>query len=190
MSKSKNRNSNPSIQMPAGPNSDAQGRTTLDPTLNVKGILHASERRQDDLRRSEFRGIRREMYLHQYYGKQLSKKESKRIDAIRQVDVGAVASSAAVQASQQGALAGTVTATAEAARVALRSETDPLRKDIAELRQVQYETAGGKQQVTETREKSSNWGLWLGLAVAAFVGFNGLMLTLTGIIVTLVLTKR
>lgn len=48
---------------------------------------------------------------------------------------------------------------------------------------------GASEQTTENRAHSSNTALWVGLAVAAFVGFNGLVLTALGIAVTFVLTR-
>lgn len=49
---------------------------------------------------------------------------------------------------------------------------------------------GASEQTTERRANSGSWGLWVGIAVAAFVGFNGLLLTAVGIVATYMLTRQ
>lgn len=171
----------------------------VDPTRNVIDLVDVNVRRIDDLRELESRHVREVWDLRAGYDERLRKAEAARIDAIRKVDVDAVAAAAVVQASGAATLASTVGATAEASRatmaaaasaaaIALRAETDPLRKDIAELRQVQYETAGGKQQVVEGQASSAHWGLWIGLGIAGLAAFSTVTLGIVGIIVTLLLT--
>jgi len=48
---------------------------------------------------------------------------------------------------------------------------------------------GGQEIVAAKQASSSNMGLWTGVAIAAFVGFNGLILTIVGIGITYMLTK-
>lgn len=180
-----------------GPGVDAAGRPVVDPSRNVLDKVDSEVRRIDDLREQAENHVREMMELRDVHFERLRVAEAARIDAIRGVDQGTVAATAVVQATQVSTVAATLATTAEAMRsqvaatatanaLALRSETDPLRKDIADLRQVQYETAGGKQQtateLTTSTARSGSWGLWVGIAVAvvlggisSFVGFIGLV---------------
>jgi len=144
-----------------------------DPTSNVLNLVDAAIRRQDDLRKSDHDHMRETVRMQadfeetmrntvQKYQEKLDNAESKRIDAIRMVDVSAVAAAATVQETRAGTLAGqvaqsadamrvTVAATAQAAQEGLTRALDPIQKDIAELRKAQYEAMGQKAQVIETR---------------------------------------
>jgi len=160
-----------------GPGVDAQGTPVLDPTKNVLDLVNAAIKRQDDLRLAEFRRQddlriqetehRKEMEgLRWKYDTELRAKETERIDSIRAVDVAAVQRAAEVQATQAGALANQVVATADAFRVSLAAALEPIIKDIADLRKTQYEQAGQRAQVVETRdvrgESRLNYGAVLG----------------------------
>lgn len=145
----------------------------IDPTTNVRGLVDEAVRRQDDLRKSDHDHMRETVRMQaafeetmritvQKYQEKLDNAESKRIDAIRQVDVSAVAAAAAVQETRANTLAGqvalsadamraTVAATAQAAQEGLTRALDPIQKDIADLRRAQYEAQGQKSQVIETR---------------------------------------
>lgn len=202
----------PAVQMPAGPAADAQGRTVIDPTDNVRALLVFAADRQDSLRTAEARyqnalrmaessHVREVIAIRVEHSSELRRAESERLNAIREVDVRAVAANTAVAETRAGTLAaqvatsaetlrGQVAAAATAQTVALKAETDPFRKDIAELRQVQYETAGGKQQVVEGRATGGSIGLWIGLAVAGVslvIGFGSLILGVAAILITILL---
>jgi hypothetical protein len=189
-----------STRQPPGPSTDSEGRTAIDPTKNVLDLVDRIIQRQDDLRESDHTHIRETVRMQALFDQKLREveasyedklrlAESKRIDAIRAVDVGAVATANAAAEARAGTLAAQVQSAATAQVVSLKAETDPIRKDIGDLRQSQWTLAGGREQVVETREKSSNWGLWAGIAVAVFVGFNGLLLTAVGVVVTIMLTR-
>jgi hypothetical protein len=183
---------------PPGPGVDASGQAVIDPTKNVLDLVRAETKRQDDLREADSRHTREIIALHAQHEADLRKAEAKRLNAIRSVDVQAVASAASVQLSQAEAIAKQVSDTAEAARQAmaaaatanatsLRAEIAPLQKDIADLRQSQYEGVGAKTQVTEGQARSGTVGLWVGVGVAALFGLLSLLFSAAGLVV--VLTK-
>lgn len=134
-----------------------------DPTENVKKLVDAAMQRQDDLRVMESRHIRELMDRDRQSAAALRTAETQRIDAIRAVDVGAVNRAAEVAATQAGALAAQLIATAEASRVqvaaaasasvtSLAAALEPIQKDIRDLRDAQSRGQGGKEQVVETRD--------------------------------------
>lgn len=148
-------------------------RIPPDPTKNVMDLVQAANQRQDDLRRLHSEALRREMELRAAFDEKLRQAESARIDAIRAVDAAQVQRAAEVQAAQALALAGQVSAQAEAMRsqvaaAAVSSEAkltaalEPIKKDVADLRRSQYETAGGKTQVVESRATTGETRLNLG----------------------------
>ena len=160
--------------MEPGEGVDAGGNPVIDPTKNVLDLVEAAIRRQDDLRSAEASSLRREMLLRADYDEKLRQAESARIDAIRSVDVGAVNRAAEVQATQAGALAAQVLATADAFRVSLAAALEPIQKDIRDLRDAQSRTVGGKDQTGETR-----------LNLGALLGGISVIIALTGLIVIL-----
>jgi len=190
---------------------DAQGRVVIDPTLNVIALHEAGMQRQDDLRKSENRRIRERVHmeariagLRAEHSKEIRKAEAARLDAIRGVDQAAVTASASAAETRAATLAAQVAnsadamrtqvaATAQAAQENLTRALDPIQKDIGELRQVQYTTAGSKAEVAETRTETharvSNVGMWIGLAVAIVVGFSTLILSTAAIAVAWLLTQ-
>lgn len=93
-----------------------------------------------------------------------------------------------VQYKQQGERAQAIESRGDTRDAA--AEMKPIIDAIEKLTLAQALTAGGKAQVVESRAKQSSLGLWLGLGVAAVVGFNGLVLTLVGIVVTIVIFKK
>ena len=62
----------------------------IDPTANVLLFAAEKDRRQNDLRESESKALRREMKLRAHYDAKLRKQERNRLDAIRLVDQGNV----------------------------------------------------------------------------------------------------
>ena len=122
--------------------------------------------------------MRREMENRDAHTKELRLAEAARLDAIRDVDAAAVASAAAVQATAAAALAAQVTASAEAVRTQVAATAAaaatatttasaaqaasqaqalaPIQEALAGLQRFQYEFAGGKAQVVETRDATAD----------------------------------
>lgn len=188
---------------PPGPGIDSSGQTVQDPTKNVMKIVKEAVRRQDDLRKTQFKSIRREIHLEvqqfhreltdfKSYMKKINRTETKRINAIRKVDTDNVALANTAAENRATTLASQQVNQATASNIALKAETDPIRKDITDLRQSQWTLAGGKEQVTETktdsRAKSNNWGVWVGIGVAAVMGVATIFATVTIAVITIVVT--
>ena len=180
-----------------GPSTDRLNNPVIDPTRNVLDLVSAAIARQDDLRESEYRHVREMLQLHVKHAHELREAEAKRIDAIRAVDVGAVAAAAQVVATQATTLAAQVattadtqrtqvTATAAAGTIALAAALDPIQKDIADLRRVQYEAAGGKAQGDES---TTTGRAWTGLIIAAVAVTTSFTVGAAGIIITLLTRK-
>lgn len=161
-------------QMPPGPGVDLQGRAVIDPTVNVKEKLEDTVRRLDDLNnlreehRKEIESQRRHydsLLREAERGRREAEKD--RLDAIRIIDVTAVAARATEANERASQLAQQVQATAEANRVqvaaaatAFRAELvstiEPIQKRLEELSKVQYEQQGQKAQVVEARESAGD----------------------------------
>ena len=148
-----------------------------DPSPNVLDLVSAAIQRQDDLREQESAHIRELMALRAEYQAEIRSGEAERIDAIRAVDVGNVQRAAEVVAQQAITLQNQVTTSAEALRTqvaaaataaatSLAAALEPIQKDIADLRRVQYEAAGVKAQTTETREVGGARANYVGTAIA------------------------
>lgn len=106
----------------------------IDPTKNVIALSEASNKRQDDLRAaqekytesqinhireysdSQIAQVKELLRLQADFHKQLSEAEAKRIDAIRAVDVNAVAVASERQTAQASVLANQVSQSADALR--------------------------------------------------------------------------
>lgn len=144
-----------------------------DPTENVIQLVNAAVKRLDDLSEVRYEGIKNEVKLnkeildlHVSYGEKLrsadeklSSAESKRIDAIRAVDVGAVAIASEKQTAQAAVLANQLTASADTLRNLVattattvneqfKSVTNQLNDKIALLEKSQY-VGMGKERVTD-----------------------------------------
>jgi hypothetical protein len=167
----------PGVPSP-GPGVDRYGVPVIDPTKNVLDLVGAAMERQDDLRTLEARHLRELADMRADYDARLREAETARIDAIRAVDVGAVNRAAELSAAQTQTLASQVTASAEALRTqvaatataastALSAALDPIQKDIADLRRVQYEAQGQKTQVVEARDVSTATRLNVNAVLAA-----------------------
>lgn len=166
---------------------------TFDPSTNVKEILKQAVKRQDDLRRVEHNSLRTDVNLEvkgihheikdfKLFIEKINKAETKRINAIRAVDVGNVALTNTAAENRATTLAKQVADTALAQVISLKAETDPIRKSIDDLRQSQWTIAGGtaqgREESGESRAKSANWGLWVGVAVAVLFGMGGLFVNM------------
>lgn len=125
----------------------------LDPTANVLALVASEAKRSDDLRMAESTRINEILKLRHSYSEKLSIAEAKRIDAIRAVDVGAVAIASERAAQQASVLATQVTQSAEtlrslvsttAGQVAsnLQTISTQLNERIAALERSQYEKTG------------------------------------------------
>src|ERR1035437_6430722 len=147
---------------PPGPATDARGVPVTDPSVNVGALVKASVRRLDDLRKAESHRINREAKLRADHAKELALAESKRIDAVRQVDVVNGEKAATALASQVSALAGTTATLADTLRLQveskattatenLKSELDPMRKDILELGRVWQQQVGERLAAAENK---------------------------------------
>jgi len=170
-----------------GPGVDAQGRPVIDPTKNVLDLVTREIKRLDDLREVESKNIREMLDLRAEFAREFRMAESQRLDAIRAVDVGAVNRAAEVSATQAATLAAQVATSAEtlrtqvaaaatAAATALAAALEPIQKDIQDLRKAQYEIAGAKANVTDTR---LNLGAVLGgLSVLLVLVFGTLSLVI------------
>lgn len=168
-----------------------QGRGPIyDPSINVKEILKQAVKRQDDLRRVAHIGLKREVSLEvkgihheikdfKSFIEKINAAETKRVNAIRRVDQGNVAIANTAAENRATTLAKQVADTAVAANTSLKSETDPIRKSIDDLRQSQWTIAGGtaqgREESGESRAKSANWGVWVGVAAAILIGLGGLL---------------
>lgn len=134
-----------------------------DPTYNVLQLVNAAVNRLDDVNKLQYDGIKNEislnkeiLNLHISYAEKLTMAESKRIDAIRAVDVGAVAIASERAVQQASVLANQLATSADILRtlVATTAATtqtqviNPLIDRIALLEKSQYEGVG-KGRITD-----------------------------------------
>ena len=171
-----------------GPATDRNNQPVIDPTANVLDLVEAAIKRIDDIREVETRRVDdlRESFLKHievvsmiraHYEDELRVSESKRIDAVRTVDVAAVAAAASAAETRATALAQQVSASAEAMRnqvaaaaqaasTALTAALEPIQKDVADLRRVQYEQQGQRANIEDRR---ATWTAGQGMVVAAIL---------------------
>lgn len=178
-----------------GSNGGNGRRSADDPTDAVRALTESSVKRLDDLREYQDKITdMRATYDKQIsdmraeYDQRLRVAESARLDAIRAVDAASVQRQSEVSSDQAQALANQLVASAEqlrtqvsdaasAAQIALDAALNPMRADIQDLRRVQYETQGGKQQVVEGRQSNAafyaavGFGVMLLLALLTVAGF-------------------
>jgi hypothetical protein len=143
---------------------DAAGGPTIDPTANVLQLVEGAIRRVDDLRDSdrvyverlihdEKDHIREILTLRSEHFKELAIAEAKRIDAIRAVDVGAVAVAAERQVAAAGVLADQLAKSAEQTRALVQDQAvtvataqrqliEPMMARLAALERTQAEGIG------------------------------------------------
>lgn len=153
-----------------GPGVDSSGSPVIDPTSNVLQLVEAATQRLDDLRSAESRRIDERMdfqgehfreigRIREAYDDRLRIAEASRIDAIRAVDVGAVAVAADRAVQQATVLASQVATSADTLRTlvansatqtaaALTQIIEPIIARLAQLEKAQYEGAG-KSTVTD-----------------------------------------
>ena len=175
--------------------------------IELNRVMHDSERRHAHTAakrtRAEAVQTRELLSLEVKHAEDLRLAEQKRIDAIRAVDAAAVQTAAVAAENRAGTLAQqvataadtlrtVVAAAAQQADTALKAETDPIKKDVVDLRRYQYEGVGQKTQVTETRAGSTHVGMWIGIGVATFaaLGTIGASWLATAVAVVLYFMKR
>ncbi len=161
----------------SNPEFDSRGRPIIDPTKNVLDLVEASVKRLDDLRAAEklrideirtleSTRIDQIMSLHEEYREKLTQAEAKRIDAIRAVDVGAVAIASERAAAQATVLANQLIQTSDTLRSlvaqnasSITSQIDAMTKvfneRITSIEKAQYETKG-KTGVTDPMQEVLN----------------------------------
>jgi hypothetical protein len=187
---------------PPGSGVDAHGSPVIDPTKNVLDLVRAGAessdkilalhvKRLDDLRDMESKHVHELLANTSRYEDLLRQAETKRIDAIRTVDVNAVAEAARVSAAQALTLANQVATSAETLRTqvatvatatatALANALEPLQKAIEDLRKTQYEAQGLRTATVDQRadrgsERSANqWAIGIAIVIALAVMNAGL----------------
>jgi cell wall-associated NlpC family hydrolase len=153
-----------------------------DPTENVKALVKLEMSRQDDLRAAESRRLDEQAELREDFGKQLREAESKRIDAIRAVDVAAVATANERATQQATVLANQVAASAEtlrnlvastASQVAanLQSISAQLMDRLTLLERSQYQIGGRDQQRDVGKVDVAKWVGWVFAAIGLAYAF-------------------
>lgn len=176
------------------PNGRERDRPSIiDPTGNVKNLVEsavdrlndlamAETRRIDQLREAESKRVNEQLALRSEYSIQLNVAEAKRIDAIRAVDVAAVAvaneratAQAAVLANQVSASAETlralVAATAATVAQQLQQISTQLSDRLSALEKSSYGTTGKSEGST------AMWGY-----VAAGAGFLLTILSIAAVL--------
>lgn len=128
---------------------DAGGNPVIDPTLNVRDLVTASERRLDDLAAAaeKLSSVKHEharelIALNATHAQELREAETKRLDAIRAVDTAAAAMLASQVASSASTLRDLVATTADAAAKAAAGIYNPLADRVAQLERTSYEGSG------------------------------------------------
>jgi hypothetical protein len=123
---------------------DSKGGAAVDPTRNVLDLVEAAVKRIDDLMNEKFARIRENVKeeviridsivaLRAEYQEKLALAESKRIDAIRTVDVAAVGIASERAAQQATVLANQVSASAETLRALVSSTASQVATSLSQL---------------------------------------------------------
>lgn len=137
---------------------------TGDPSANVIMFVGNAVKYLEDLHKAGERSIDEKLKLHFEYTKQISEAESERINALRAVDVAAVATAneravkqAEVLANQMAANAETLRAsvakTAETIATQLQQITSQQNERIAALEKANYENVGKSSAPSELADK-------------------------------------
>jgi hypothetical protein len=127
----------------------------VDPTENVIALSVASNIRQDDLRNSSDRfnlaqieNVKELAELRSIYEEKLTIAEAKRIDAIRSVDVNAVAIASEKAAAAAAVLANSVNSSAKNLEEQLKQYVGQINTRLSAVEKSQYE-GQGKGSVTD-----------------------------------------
>lgn len=172
---------------------DAADKRIDDRLLAVENLAKERHQRGNDLRELEARHMREMLTVQSQFEVMLRDKETQRIDAIRAVDVGAVARASEVATAQAMTLATQVQVSAEtlrnqvalsaqAAAAALAQALEPIQKSIEDLRKTQFEQAGAKSAQVEGKG-NNQWVIGTAIGIAFFV-------ISTVISITIVLSQR
>lgn len=104
-----------------------------DPTINVRELVESSISRLDDLSAAESRRVDGIMTLRAEYEEKLREAEAKRIDAIRAVDVNAVAVASERATQQATVLANQVSISAETLRALVAATANTIAQQLSAL---------------------------------------------------------
>jgi hypothetical protein len=122
---------------------------TPDPTENVKALSAAAHIRQDDLRAASDRfnsaqieHVKELALLRSVYEEKLTIAEAKRIDAIRSVDVNAVAIASEKAAAAAAVLANSVNSSAKNLEEQLKQYVGQINTRLSAVEKSQYEGQG------------------------------------------------
>lgn len=115
-----------------GPSTDQDNQPVMDPTDNVMKLVEAANRRQDDLRNAESLRSREVADLRAEHAKEIREIESRRLDAIRQVDVAAAKTEADRALTAIQALATKAAIDAENIRTALNATAATIAKQTSD----------------------------------------------------------
>ena len=128
---------------------DSGGNATIDPTENVKALTEAANLRQDDLRAASdkynhaaIEHVKEILALTTSYKEKLTIAEAKRIDAIRSVDVNAVAIASEKASAAASLLANSVTSSAKSLEDQLKQYVDQINNRLSAVERSQYEGKG------------------------------------------------
>jgi hypothetical protein len=168
---------------------DSEGRAVVDPTANVLALVEAANRRQDDLRAAESRRVdeqaalraqfaERVDELRAQFSERLDLAETKRIDAIRSVDVNAIAVASQRAGDQATVLANQVAQSADALRTLVASTAAAVatsQQQLANSLSARLTTLeqGSYQQQGKTTGISASWAILLGA-----VGLVGIVVSM------------
>lgn len=157
-----------------------------------------------DLIFEKVNSIRREIIIYETHRLELKGDSEKTLSTATIAAEKAVqaALAAAEKARDQQTIASQLATTKaeDASKEQLKQQSETFTTQIASLTtglgdvksllgELRAERRGGNDQRTETRDAGASRGLWVGVAVAAFVGINGLLFTAIGVAVTIFLTK-
>lgn len=105
----------------------------IDPTANVIALVELNIKRLDDLRIAELKRIDEKLELRAEFFEKLSVAEAKRIDAIRAVDINAVAVAAEKATVQATVLANQMTISTDTLRTLISSTATQLQAQIGTI---------------------------------------------------------
>lgn len=130
-------------------------------------------RRLDDLRQAESRRVDEQMGLRSDHIAQLREAEAKRIDAIRSVDVNAVAIASDRSAAQALVLANQVAASADTLRALVASTADMVAKQLTDIT-TQFTARLAALEKSQYEKSGSSLGMrdlygWIVAAIMAVV---------------------
>lgn len=169
-----------------GPSTDATNTPVIDPTANVRELVTAETRRQDDIATLRAYYSEREADLRAGFQRELDAKEAARIDANRAQDQDTARRNAESALTAVQALAVQAPIQADAVRAAAAASLNPVLERLTNIERVQYEQAGQKQQVGENRAGSGQIWLIVGVVVAALVGLGSFLLAAASLIFVIV----